>query len=141
MKARWKLRLTLGLTRARGFASSWSKKMQLSSNEATQESIQTAEDFNSYAAEYNSEPTDGLTGDESPEKSRLFSSPAEIRNQIYENVLVESEPIEISSSNTPAEPGLLAVNQQVRKEARKLYYAQNTFNIVLVDYDVRNSSH
>lgn len=128
-------RLTSALARLRGFALVRLKKINDWDSEATHPSTPTAEDIKAYAAEYKNQRTDVVTGCESTEESRLVSLPAEIRNQIYKNVLVESEPIDVNSSNIPAEPGLLRVNRNIRNEARHFYYNDNLFLFTVYNYD------
>ena len=54
----------------------------------------------------------------------LQGLPAELRNQIFELVLIEDEPIDITAT-TPTQPGLLHVNRAIRKECISLYYTYN----------------
>ncbi|KAF7195113.1 hypothetical protein HII31_03581 [Pseudocercospora fuligena] len=69
------------------------------------------------------------------QRSSLFSLSAELRNAIYEEVLLEEEhPINMqddhvmdSSLTAPPIPSLLHVSQQVRCEAAPIYYGANTF--------------
>lgn len=49
--------------------------------------------------------------------------PAEVRNQIYRDVLVDPEipTIDISATPVPLEPPLLGTNRQIRSEARGIF--------------------
>lgn len=49
--------------------------------------------------------------------------PAELRNIIYKNSLIEGKPIVLRA----CEPSLLAANKQVRNEALAIYYGANIF--------------
>ncbi|KAI5363554.1 hypothetical protein Slin14017_G055180 [Septoria linicola] len=73
-------------------------------------------------------------------KSRInfFCLSAELRNQIYELVLVENRSIDIDpsklwweTSTRRSPPGVLCTNRQVRKEALPIYYGSNTFCCIL----------
>jgi hypothetical protein len=72
---------------------------------------------------------------ESTKESAFLNLPAELRNQIYKEAVVESDAIEVSRSSVPAEPGLLRVNRQIRKEVKDIYYRDNLFKFHLFDYD------
>ena len=79
-------------------------------------------------------------------KSRInfFSLPAELRNQIYELVLLQAggrEPTLIATNTTyinlqrpepPKLPGLLATSRQVRREALSIYFGANRFRAELL---------
>lgn len=67
------------------------------------------------------------------ENSPLAKLPQELRNRIYENVLVSDSPIRIASIS-PSElpsvwkpPGLLQTCRQVAAEATAIFYGRNTF--------------
>ncbi|KAF2807990.1 uncharacterized protein BDZ99DRAFT_70906 [Mytilinidion resinicola] len=73
----------------------------------------------------------------------LFSLPSELRNNIYEHLLVLQEPIEclthpwLGQSQLGAlTPGLLLVNKAVHREASSLLYAQNRFNLAVPDSEL-----
>ena len=58
--------------------------------------------------------------------------PAELRNTIYELVLVEEKSIEIPcavSDIAPHEPVFLSTNLAIRREAAPIYYGANTFDV------------
>ena len=67
--------------------------------------------------------------------SPLLSLAPELRIIIYRLVLVEQCRIKISDQHKPQEPGILQVNQQIRREATDIYYFENTFKLVIEDYD------
>lgn len=69
-------------------------------------------------------------------KASLFTIAKELRDLIYEHTLVEDEPIIVSKKWMSlcgkfcrVEPGLLAVCQQIRKEAIFIFYSKNVFEI------------
>ncbi|KAH7359749.1 hypothetical protein BKA66DRAFT_445259 [Pyrenochaeta sp. MPI-SDFR-AT-0127] len=65
--------------------------------------------------------------------TNFLSLPSEIRNNIYERLLVLQEPIEFRYSKFERlqnlTPELLLVNKTIYREASSLMYAQNCFNI------------
>lgn len=81
-------------------------------------------------------------------KHNLFSLPVEVRLQIYEKVLVLSEPIIFVADKGPAlpplflrqkyglSPTLLRTNRKVYEETRPLLYSKNCFKFP----DVYNES-
>ncbi|CAK3936123.1 Hypothetical predicted protein [Lecanosticta acicola] len=60
---------------------------------------------------------------------RLLNLPAELRNEIYELVLVSSGRIELTTTRPKSlrEPAFLAISRQIRTEATAIYYGSNTF--------------
>ena len=66
--------------------------------------------------------------------ARLLSLPAELRNCIYEHVLIDREPISLYFTH-PADPiaqscsgpALLHTCRQIRAEATQMYYSKNLF--------------
>ena len=64
--------------------------------------------------------------------SNFFSLPGEIRNRIYELVLLHQEPIDPWIDCYPRlynlTPKLLHVNKDIHREASSLFYAQNRFD-------------
>lgn len=74
------------------------------------------------------------TDDTGQGESRLFVLAAELRNRIYELVLVEDEKIWFNKKNFK-QPGLLCVNRQIRSEASPIYYHLNTFNVDCMNFD------
>lgn len=60
----------------------------------------------------------------------FFELSAELRNEIYELALVESDSIEVTKENV-AQPGLLRTCRQTRAEAIRIYYMQNKFSFTL----------
>lgn len=76
------------------------------------------------------------TQDEMPNDAqpcRVFEIAPELRNNIYSLVLASPHDILIPASGRLATPALLNVCQQVRQEATQLYYAENTFKVVVRD--------
>ena len=67
----------------------------------------------------------------------LFALPAELRNQIYQLVLVVNTPIVIDTDPTATLPHLLAVSSQIRQEARGIYYIENKFHLRVRDFNAR----
>ncbi|KAJ5475274.1 hypothetical protein N7539_008340 [Penicillium diatomitis] len=57
----------------------------------------------------------------------LLTLPAEIRNKIYEQVLVADGPITPVERNAQVSPQLLRVNKQIYAEARGILYGDNVF--------------
>lgn len=66
-------------------------------------------------------------------KPNLLGLPAELRNRIYELSLAEPDEIEITKSLQ--EPSLPSVNRQIRSEARKIWYENNSFYVAVVGWD------
>lgn len=66
-------------------------------------------------------------------RTTFFDLPAELRNPIYELLVVEDGPIRIpyhanrTTVDRPSEPALLAVNRQIRIESRGVFYGVNIF--------------
>ncbi|KAF2772040.1 hypothetical protein EJ03DRAFT_348852 [Teratosphaeria nubilosa] len=60
--------------------------------------------------------------------SPLFGLPPELRNHIYEDVLVGDVTLVDKTGRRESEPALLRTCHQIRQEALKLYYS-NTFRI------------
>ncbi|KAK5684304.1 hypothetical protein LTS10_004171 [Elasticomyces elasticus] len=65
----------------------------------------------------------------------LLDLPPELRNAIYEYVLVIEQPITITKTSKWTQPGLLRVCKQIRHEAASLYYNTNKFRIDCADLD------
>ncbi|KAL8748246.1 MAG: hypothetical protein Q9184_007470 [Pyrenodesmia sp. 2 TL-2023] len=66
--------------------------------------------------------------------SNFFSLPREIRDQIYEPVLLHREPIDPwvdYNGHQKLTPGLLRANKAVHREASSLFYARNCFGFVM----------
>lgn len=63
--------------------------------------------------------------------------PAEVRNQIYREVLIDPEIplIDLSTTSPPLDPPLLGTNKQVRSEARPMFYLENKFRPLITDFD------
>lgn len=72
--------------------------------------------------------------------SNFFSLPRELRDQIYELVLLHRELINPSPESDLRQkltPKLLRVNKTIHREASSLFYAQNRFDFSLgTPYDV-----
>ena len=77
-------------------------------------------------------------------RSPFLNLPAEIRNIIYDLVLVKAKPISVTDSqsvHTPAgikrgvkQPSLLRVCRAIRAETLSVFYSGNNFTIGLSDY-------
>lgn len=83
-----------------------------------------------------------------PPEASLLGMPAEIRNRIYHEVLVEEEDVEFYSvlpnprqrwdddvdlhfeAQNAVEPGLLRCCKQIRREARSIFFEMDTFDHV-----------
>jgi hypothetical protein len=68
--------------------------------------------------------------------ANFLSLPSEIRNDIYEQLLVLQEPIKVwfgQSQLQALTPGLLRANKTVHLEASSVLYAQNRFDFALCD--------
>lgn len=72
---------------------------------------------------------------ESVAKSPLFDLPPEIRNTIYRYVLVKTRNIAITKSRGIPEPALLLVSKLVRSETYELFYIENKFKCVVIQFD------
>jgi hypothetical protein len=70
----------------------------------------------------------------SNENACLVGLPYELRIEIYRLVLLKSGKITIDTV-IPPEPGLLGVNKQIRQEASKIYYKENTFKGHIFHFD------
>lgn len=77
------------------------------------------------------------------EKWRLLSLPAEIRNQIWELAVVDSEPLAVIRRTAFTMPSVLRTSKQLRAEALSTYLKGNTFQFDLrstcyldLDFDV-----
>ena len=57
----------------------------------------------------------------------LLTTPGEIRNEIYKLCLTSDQPLDITPHNIRARTALLQVNKQVRSEAEKFFYSENSF--------------
>ncbi|KAK3679742.1 hypothetical protein LTR78_000118, partial [Recurvomyces mirabilis] len=71
-----------------------------------------------------------------PQKSRLLTLPAELRNTIYEHVLCSKGHILVRdgrSGHHHRPKCLLHTCQQIREEASPIYYTQNTFRHYVPD--------
>ena len=72
--------------------------------------------------------------DSNPKAKALLLLPAEIRNRIYELVLVTRSPVTIRATKyhrasiKHVEPGLLLSCRQIRNECLKIHYERNTFH-------------
>lgn len=91
------------------------------------------------------EAAPSTTDPNSPPQASLLGMPAEIRNRIYHEVLVEDGYIEfyiehLSDANVLdesfrpknfVEPGLLRCCSQIRREARSIFFEQNVFDNII----------
>lgn len=64
----------------------------------------------------------------------LDKIPPEIRNSIWRNVLVSSDPIHVTKDQ-PHQPSLLRTCTQVREEASSIYFNENQFELPMVGFD------
>lgn len=62
------------------------------------------------------------------QESGFFDLPAELRNQIYFEVLAEGE-IEVDCARVHKKTSILRVCSQIRNEALQIFWTQNTFTI------------
>lgn len=65
----------------------------------------------------------------------LLELAAELRNRIYEYVLIKDKTITVSRHRI-AQPGLLRTCRQIREEARAIYYCRNAFKILRGSFGV-----
>ena len=93
------------------------------------------DEFRDYVIKYKSRHTDAPDACDLTIGSMFLSLPAELRNKIYKEALVETDAIKVSESTIPPEPGLLRVNRQIREEAQDIYYNDNLFRFPIADYD------
>jgi hypothetical protein len=75
--------------------------------------------------------------DADPKTPSLLSIVADIRNNIYELVVVRRYPVSIRTttrygSTRHVEPGLLRTCRQIRSESLRMYYERNRFDFVTV---------
>ncbi|KAK4575334.1 hypothetical protein LTR86_001188 [Recurvomyces mirabilis] len=63
--------------------------------------------------------------------SGLFSLPAELRNRIYEHVLLADQTVQVQAYGPSVIPDLLQVNKQLRKEAGRVFCFGNEFEFVV----------
>lgn len=66
-------------------------------------------------------------------KTTFFSLPAELRNRIYDLALIHPEEVKVTKRFK--EPSILQSHPQIRHEARKLYYRNNTFRAPIQNCD------
>ncbi|KAK5675897.1 hypothetical protein LTS10_011629 [Elasticomyces elasticus] len=72
-------------------------------------------------------------------ESSLLSLPPELRNDIYELVLLETVPVfRFSLYMYPAVPTLLQVSQQIRNEALSMYYGKAAFELLVHQRELRS---
>lgn len=67
----------------------------------------------------------------------LLGLPGEIRNTVYDMILLSPTPLQILDTSIPVQPPLTMVCHQLRAEALPLFYARNTFSIKLHNLDSR----
>lgn len=65
----------------------------------------------------------------------LLDLPAELRNSIYRYALVHTSSIDVDATGLQ-EPALLSVSKQVRKETAPVFWAENSFRVITVDYNI-----
>ena len=61
------------------------------------------------------------------QESALLRLAAELRNRIYRYTLISDLPIDMSTTTATSAAALLATCHQIRREARSMYYTENTF--------------
>ena len=76
-----------------------------------------------------------MTSTATPKASPFLQLPAELRNQVYTDVLALEEPVRLIrlrgtyfGKPSDAAPALLQVCRETRDEARSIYYANKTFH-------------
>lgn len=57
----------------------------------------------------------------------LLKLPPELRNRIYRYAIVQDEPIDVAETTKKKEPALLATCKEIREQALKMFYHENTF--------------
>lgn len=67
-------------------------------------------------------------------KCHLLDLPPELRNLIYRSVLVQNRDIDVRSQGFDVPP-LLSTCKKIRKEARSIFYYENTFAVEVYDFD------
>ena len=73
-----------------------------------------------------------------PNRPTLILLPPEIRNEIWRAVLVETDAIEIPSTGPrPTPPALLQTCRRVREEGIWIYLRDNTFSMLIQEFDAR----
>ncbi|KAF2167339.1 hypothetical protein M409DRAFT_22149 [Zasmidium cellare ATCC 36951] len=75
-----------------------------------------------------------INGVHAKKKNHLLGLPAELRNAIYGYALVKQEPVKVYARTTQ-QPALLQVSRQMRDEASSIYYQDNEFELVVMDYN------
>jgi hypothetical protein len=71
-------------------------------------------------------------------KCHFLKLSPELLNTIYRLVLVSDNAIEVKVTDAPPmDPPLLRTCRQIRREARGIYYQENTVNFTVLDYDIR----
>ncbi|KAF2161601.1 hypothetical protein M409DRAFT_27996 [Zasmidium cellare ATCC 36951] len=71
---------------------------------------------------------------------RLWKLPGELRNRIYRYVLIQQEDATGDSmvnveANGYDRPGLLSTCKEIRREALKIYYYENTFHVQIKNFN------
>lgn len=70
--------------------------------------------------------------------SPLLSLPAELRNAIYQDVAVKkNNEVTIIRTSHDHQPGILHACRETRADALLAFYANNTFVVEIIDFDVR----
>lgn len=87
---------------------------------------------------------DAISTETTHQESRLMKLPAELRNLIYELVVVEAKTIDIVDpdhvqggpgvSERAKQPGIAQVCRQLRREVLPIFYSQNTFRVNACGY-------
>lgn len=76
-------------------------------------------------------PVKDISGEDNcePPRASLLGVPAEIKNRIWELVLVRRDEIFIEAGKNNQEPGLLRTCRQIRAEASEMFFTQNFFYV------------
>ena len=77
--------------------------------------------------------TPDISIDNNYDRTSFLDLPAELRNRIYQDVLVEDEDVEIQRfAPHVIKPALLRTQKQIREEALPVFWAANTFAVRFV---------
>lgn len=77
----------------------------------------------------------GLTTSQST-KTTFLDLPAELRNQVYEQVLLEPDPMSIGTARWPRkEPALLHASRQIRNDCLGIWYQGNRFQTSVKNFN------
>lgn len=68
----------------------------------------------------------------------LLELPAELRNRIYRLVLHRNKHIQVATTGYERED-MLSTCRQIRQEAIKIYYYENTFRVTMPDWNTMDT--